>query len=185
MVRDTAVAIIADVPSGLNPNAQSWKIWKINYWVAENINYISDPKSSEYIAYAHETLQIRGGDCDDFAVLLASLYEAVGLDVAIAEVDTNADKKIDHMACLVFWPRDSQSFLDDENTILEALRLSSPTGQVYIRFIEAAKATSSVLNKYSSGVWIIADPPMAEVKNMVGYITQEDYSTYETIDVGL
>ena len=42
----------------------------------------------------------------------------------------------------------------------------------------------SELGKYHHGIWIIADPLMADVSGMVGSITEEPYETIEIIDVG-
>ena len=41
-------------------------------------NYVNDPKGSEYIAYASESLQHFSGDCDDHAILMAACIKAVG-----------------------------------------------------------------------------------------------------------
>ena len=44
-----------------------------NHW-----NYVNDPKGSEYIADASESLQHFSGDCDDHAILMAACIKAVG-----------------------------------------------------------------------------------------------------------
>ncbi|MEZ4853374.1 transglutaminase [Flavobacterium sp.] len=41
-------------------------------------NYVNDPKGSEYIAYASESLQHFSGDCDDHAILMAACIKAIG-----------------------------------------------------------------------------------------------------------
>jgi Ca2+/Na+ antiporter len=41
-------------------------------------NYVNDPKGSEYIAKASESLQHFSGDCDDHAILMAACIRAVG-----------------------------------------------------------------------------------------------------------
>ncbi len=51
----------------------------IYYFVRNNIVYISDPKY-EYVKGPKETLITKGGDCDDHAVLLANLMEAIGIE---------------------------------------------------------------------------------------------------------
>jgi len=52
-------------------------------WVRDNINYVCDPYGSEYIQIPDETLTNMGGDCDDQAVLLASLLMNVGFRCAL------------------------------------------------------------------------------------------------------
>ena len=47
--------------------------------------YVNDPTGREYIAYASETIENSLiGDCDDFAVLMASCILAIGGDVCIS-----------------------------------------------------------------------------------------------------
>lgn len=41
-------------------------------------NYVNDPKGSEYIATASESLEHFSGDCDDHAILMAASIRAVG-----------------------------------------------------------------------------------------------------------
>jgi hypothetical protein len=44
-----------------------------NHW-----NYVNDPKGTEYIASASESLQHFSGDCDDHAILMAACIKAIG-----------------------------------------------------------------------------------------------------------
>ncbi len=46
--------------------------------IRNNWNYVNDPKGSEYIAYASESLQHFSGDCDDHAILMAACVKAIG-----------------------------------------------------------------------------------------------------------
>jgi transglutaminase-like putative cysteine protease len=50
----------------------------IFYFVRDNFQYISDPPN-DYVKGPRETLKQPSGDCDDNAVLLANLLEAVGI----------------------------------------------------------------------------------------------------------
>jgi predicted transglutaminase-like cysteine proteinase len=180
IVRDTAVSAVQHSPRGIEADSEVWKIWQINYWVANNISYVSDPRGHDYSAYAHETLQTRGGDCDDFAILLASMYESVGLDAAIANIDTDDDWKADHMTCLVYYSKDGDSFIDEEKIILKILGLSRALRVYYFE-----PAGSKLLpEKYTTGMWIVADPTMAVVKDAVGYINHRPYQATSVIDVG-
>ncbi|MBU1705996.1 PorV/PorQ family protein [Patescibacteria group bacterium] len=55
------------------------------------LRYISDPstygkgKVFDYVQYPRETLEVRSGDCDDFAVLFASCLEHIGIETRIIE----------------------------------------------------------------------------------------------------
>lgn len=46
--------------------------------IRNNWNYVNDPKGSEYIASASESLQHFSGDCDDHAILMAACIKAIG-----------------------------------------------------------------------------------------------------------
>jgi len=54
----------------------------IKDWVANNIRYAFDSEvyGGEYFQLPRETLQRGTGDCEDYAILLTSLYRAVGYD---------------------------------------------------------------------------------------------------------
>ncbi len=182
MVRDTAVGLISGAPAGINQDSQSWKIWQVNYWVAKNIDYVSDPAGHEYFATASETLDTKGGDCDDFAVLLASMYESIGLDAALASVDTDGNRQPDHLTCIVYYDGTGKELLEEVKDIMAKSVISTPTGQVFIKFVESKK--SQLSKKYKDGIWVIADPPMAEVKDMVGYVTYQPYYILNMLDIG-
>lgn len=183
IVRDTAASVVQDSPDGIDADSEAWKIWQINYWVANNISYVSDPRGHEYFAYADETLVTKAGDCDDFAVLLSSMYESVGLDAAVANIDTDDDKQIDHMTCVVYYSKDSDSFIGEEKIIMNKVGLTSPTGKIHISYFDCVK-TKLLSEKYTTGIWIVADPLMADVKDIVGYVIHEPYIAGAVIDVG-
>jgi len=188
-VRDTTMSILSDVPEGISSNADAWKIWKIHNWVANNITYVSDPMGFEYIAYPHETLDCKAGDCDDFAVLLASMYEASGLDAMIAYIGLSGDKEVDHVACLVYYPRVSASFLEEEEIIISKLELSYPMGERYLKYLHSTDdimpyKTSDIYDDYEEGIWIVADPIVTEGTGIVGYIIHEPYLIRAVDDVG-
>lgn len=53
------------------------EIARIFSWVKDNIRYTGDVRDVETLATPEATLEVRAGDCDDMAVLLASLLESV------------------------------------------------------------------------------------------------------------
>ena len=68
-------------------------------YVNENWTYVDDPKDEEYFAKASETIQsTKGGkfygDCDDHAILLASLIKAIGGETRIAISEGHAYPEI-------------------------------------------------------------------------------------------
>ncbi len=98
------------------PNAPATKVFGIYNEISNNIRYVSDPRKDDYIAEPLETWEAMGGDCDDFSVLLSSMYEAVGLDASIVEV-YNPDKG--HVFVILHIEQDLDSFLKLYKTILE------------------------------------------------------------------
>jgi len=50
----------------------------INNW-----SYVEDPKGYEYFAKASESVEVMKGDCDDFAILMASCIDAIGGDARV------------------------------------------------------------------------------------------------------
>lgn len=62
----------------------------------KNLTYISDPRASaEYVQYPNQTLELKGGDCDDLSVCYSSLLESVGVETAL--VDFNNNKNVKHV----------------------------------------------------------------------------------------
>jgi hypothetical protein len=51
------------------------------------LSYVSDPKQSgDYVQYPSETLQLRGGDCDDITVWYSSMLNSIGISTAFVDV---------------------------------------------------------------------------------------------------
>jgi len=62
-----------------NPLVPDWI--EIRDWVANEIEYVTDTNAhgvSEYWQLPRETLSMGTGDCEDFSILLCSLYRAIG-----------------------------------------------------------------------------------------------------------
>jgi len=58
----------------------------------------------EYYQTPEETLREQAGDCDDFAVLFASLLNYYGYPAFVGYIDCNGDGKLDHATCLLYTP---------------------------------------------------------------------------------
>jgi hypothetical protein len=66
-----------------------------NEWV-KNIVYSSDPRASEdYVQFPKETMELKGGDCDDLSVLYSSFLESIGIQTAL--IDYKPDSEIGHV----------------------------------------------------------------------------------------
>ncbi len=71
------------------------------HFVQAAIDYAYDPLWYEYPRYPVETLVDETGDCEDTAILYASLVRTLGSGAMLAAVDTNHDGTVDHMITLV------------------------------------------------------------------------------------
>jgi hypothetical protein len=68
----------------------------IRDWVAINIDYMSDEEQwgvDDYWQTPEETLSLRTGDCEDFAILLCTLLRAYGIDAERVYVAIGVDDK--------------------------------------------------------------------------------------------
>jgi predicted transglutaminase-like cysteine proteinase len=59
------------------------KVFAIYNAVAGKVKYVPDPYGEDYIGSPQEIWDSAAGDCDDYAVLLSSMYEAIGFDAYI------------------------------------------------------------------------------------------------------
>jgi transglutaminase-like putative cysteine protease len=79
-VRDVAARVVSAVP------AKDWEgeLCALFEFVRSAVRYTLDPNDIETIQGAAATLNMGYGDCDDFAVLLATLCECVGHPCCLA-----------------------------------------------------------------------------------------------------
>lgn len=62
--------------------------------------YVADRRAStEIVQYPSETINLKGGDCDDLSVCFASILESIGIEVAF--VDYRNDESLYHVNLLV------------------------------------------------------------------------------------
>lgn len=73
-VREKAVEITRDLPNKDNLS----ELRALHQWVKDNIRYVRDVRGIETLTTPETLLDIRAGDCDDHATLLASLAESIG-----------------------------------------------------------------------------------------------------------
>ena len=68
--------------------------------LVKNLVYTSAPRAAQdYVQFPHETVKLKGGNCDDLSVCYSSLLESVGIQTAL--VDYKPDKGIGHVTVLV------------------------------------------------------------------------------------
>ena len=74
-IRQLAFRIIDGVRGHKNFTGQ---VRRLHNWVQNNIQYVKDVADVETLATPIKTLEFGKGDCDDQAVLLATLLESIG-----------------------------------------------------------------------------------------------------------
>jgi hypothetical protein len=161
--------ITENFPSSIR-DRDAWYIWIVNAWVAKSIHYVPDP-NFELVQKPEETLRLRAGDCDDVAVLMASMYNALGLRTKFALIDTNGDGRMDHIAVLVHYSGTAKNFLDSEEMIALMAGLISRLPDKY---------GATYLRNGEEGIWIVADPLFSESEYCVGMIKHEPYKILRT-----
>ncbi|MGH9310060.1 MAG: transglutaminase-like domain-containing protein [Vicinamibacterales bacterium] len=75
-VRQTAIAILRR--RGVRPKDYLGEIKALFEWVQQHIRYTRDPFRVEVLHSPRRMLQLRAGDCDDMAIVLGAMLEAVG-----------------------------------------------------------------------------------------------------------
>ena len=87
-VRELAVRIVSRVP------AKNWakEVQALQEWVKHNIRYTMDVKGVETLQTPVKTLELKAGDCDDHAILLASLLSTINHDARFVAVGKYPDQ---------------------------------------------------------------------------------------------
>ncbi|MCQ1536339.1 transglutaminase family protein [Methanosarcina sp. KYL-1] len=85
-VREKAAEVARTHPGAYN----IYQVCALFDKVSKEIEYINDPRGSDVWEPANATLKIGAGDCEDQAILLSSLLEAVGGTTRIYLTDTHA-----------------------------------------------------------------------------------------------
>jgi hypothetical protein len=109
-LRSYANSIIKDYP----PNNKEAQVNAIYRYIVENYNYVSDPRQSEFIQSPGETMQIKGGDCEDLAIFLDSLLENIGIKTYLVLTDTHCYALAYDINPTALWTYAEQSLIKQE-----------------------------------------------------------------------
>jgi len=80
-VRQKAIDVLLE--KGVRAKDYLGEIKALFEWVQRNVRYTKDPSRVEVLHSARRMLELRAGDCDDMAILLGALLEAVGHPVRL------------------------------------------------------------------------------------------------------
>jgi len=72
-LRELASGIVQGYPD------EEGKVNAVYRYIVENLTYIADPEDGESIQTPFETLDTKGGDCEDLAILACSLLGNIGI----------------------------------------------------------------------------------------------------------
>ena len=86
LVRSTAISTVREYPGKYN----IYQLCSLFDYVSTNVEYVSDPHDSDYWATPAETINTGAGDCEDYALLMASLVESIGGSSRIYLTDDHA-----------------------------------------------------------------------------------------------
>lgn len=86
LVRSTAISTAREYPGKYNV----YQLCSLFDYLAGNVEYVSDPQDSDYWATPAETINAGAGDCEDYAILMASLVESIGGSTRIYLTDDHA-----------------------------------------------------------------------------------------------
>ena len=139
-IRNIAVSSVVKYEA---PNTYATKVFAIYNEVANRIFYVSDPRKDEYLADPKETWEVRGGDCDDFSILLASLYEAIDIDASIAEV---YNETYGHVFVILHIEEDLNTFLRNYKHLLEKYTPYYGVKPVNLLFFEKSRERCNFLD---------------------------------------
>lgn len=88
--RDANTAMVARVlTDGVSGRDGRALARRLQEWVRDGIRYVYDPRGVELLQTPPQTLKIRSGDCDDQAILLATLLESLGFSTRLIAVSEN------------------------------------------------------------------------------------------------
>ncbi|KKH48213.1 transglutaminase family protein [Methanosarcina sp. 1.H.A.2.2] len=85
-VRNRAAEVARSYPGAYN----IYQVCALFDMVKEEVEYVSDPRGNDIWEPANVTLRIGAGDCEDQAILLSSMLEAVGGTTRVYLTDTHA-----------------------------------------------------------------------------------------------
>lgn len=88
LVRTLLSEILWGQPDSVDGHHKPQIARRIFEWVKAHIRYVNDPTDTEVFTAFPEIIKRGMGDCDDFIVVLAVLFRAVGIDVKARIIQT-------------------------------------------------------------------------------------------------
>lgn len=160
-VRRHAADIVSDQPSGVDGTFHYHHIAELHRYVNENVTYVPDPRSQNYVAPPEETLEVEAGDCDCQAVLVASLFEAVGATTRLARCESTDGAW--HMLPEVYLADSDSETPDISNSLSEYYRsIGKQHGDFHYDYGD-------------DKIWYLADTAMGEYVGDISLLADNGY----------
>jgi hypothetical protein len=129
-LRELAGGIVQGYPD------REGKVNAIYRYIVEDFTYIADPEGTNYIQSPSQTLNFKGGDCEDLTILACSLLENIGIRTYLVLTETHAYALVSGIDPDNLWKYVNESlqeqFIEDHDmvsSIDEAFQLGA--GYVY------------------------------------------------------
>ena len=188
-IRAYANSIIKNCNSG----DKECQINSIYRYIVENFNYISDPIDTELIQSPEETIQIGGGDCEDFSILFISLLENIGIKTYLVMNETHAYSLAYDVNTNELWKNIEKSFIDKveiewgdsikqnfENTfILEGYQVwyYGDNGSSLSEYVEYLNISYKINSSRPIHLYVV--PSKDDYNNLIQQKTFNHYPDYE------
>lgn len=103
-------------------------------YVRSNIRYVRDPQGIDTFTRADRTFDVGGGDCDDYAIVLASLLGSVGYPTRFRVIRTKGASDWNHIYVMVgIPPRDPQEWVPLDASVNRKMGWEAPAAMVAAR----------------------------------------------------
>lgn len=126
-LRSFASLIAGDCSSG-NKECQINSIYR---YIVTDFKYYSDTRARESIQSPYDTIQVKGGDCEDLSIVLNSLLENLGVKTYLVLTDSHAYS----LACGVDISRLQneivKSFNREENVVDETISINARSAKLF------------------------------------------------------
>jgi len=101
----TVITLVKKICSKLASGDYAGECLAVYYWVCQHVRYMRDPYNVEMVQKPFRTLDVRSGDCDDMATLLAAMFMACGNRCRLVAVGFVAGGPPTHVFCEVITAR--------------------------------------------------------------------------------
>ena len=183
-VRNQAIKIVRDLIPTTSSIERTWDIRfadSIMKYVQQNITYASDPVGMDYWAPPADTLQARAGDCDDQALLIASMCLAIGIPARLRIVCNQNGANGHAFAEILAGTTDSTKVSRYDTPAAE------PNIQQYRQHLRRSQASPDIVTfPEGTQVWMLADSifcrHIGDAKEMYAnnYLNKQTNTWYDT-----